>query len=125
MDNAIIIAQILGLLYLSVGVGMLLSPSHYDKLLSEFQTSASLIYLGGVMALLFGYIVLHMNNMWEMSYVGAITLIGWLGLVKGVLLLVKPDILLSQMGFWQKNRGLMQVLVIVLGAVFVYYGYFA
>jgi hypothetical protein len=125
MENSVMIAQVLGLMYLSIGIGMLLSPAHYDKLLNEFENNASLIYLGGIFALLIGYIILHMNSAWEGSYIGAITLIGWIACVKGVILLAKPDAIMGQMAFWKKQRTLMQVVVIALGAVFAYYGFFA
>ncbi|MBT5237473.1 hypothetical protein HOL63_03850 [Candidatus Peregrinibacteria bacterium] len=125
MENSVMIAQVLGLMYLSIGIGMLLSPAHYDKLLSEFENHSSLIYLGGIIALIFGYVILHMNNVWEGSYVGAITLIGWIACVKGVILLAKPDAIIGQMAFWKKQRTLMQVVVIALGAVFAYYGFIA
>ena len=77
------------------------------------------------MALLFGYVILHMNNVWEGSYVGAITLIGWAACIKGVLLLAKPDVVLGRISFWKKQKTLMQVVVIALGAVFAYYGFIA
>jgi hypothetical protein len=125
MENSVMIAQVLGLVYLSVGIGMLASPAHYDKLLSEFENNASLVYLGGIIALVVGYVILQMNSAWEGSYVGAITLIGWIACVKGVLLLAKPDLVLGQMAFWKKQRTLMQVVVIALGAVFAYYGFIA
>lgn len=123
MNNSMMIAQVLGLVYLSIGIGMLLSPAQYDKLLAEFENNASLTYIGGIMALIFGYIILHMNNVWEGSYVGAITLIGWAACIKGVLLLAKPSLVLGQMVFWKKQRTLMQVVVIALGALFAYYGF--
>lgn len=125
MENSVMIAQVLGLVYLSIGIGMLASPAHYDKLLNEFEQNTSLIYVGGIIALLLGYTILHMNNVWEGSYVGLITLIGWVACIKGVLLLAKPDMILSRINFWKKQKTLMQVVVIVLGAVFAYYGFVA
>jgi hypothetical protein len=125
MENSVMIAQVLGLVYLSIGIGMLASPAHYDKLLSEFENNASLIYLGGIIALVVGYVILQMNSAWEGSYVGAITLIGWAACIKGVLLLAKPDIVLAKISFWKSQKTLMQVVVIALGAVFAYYGFIA
>ena len=125
MNNSILLAQIIGVLYLSVGIGMLVSKSHYQKLFQEFKTSATLIYIGGMMAILFGFIILHMNNVWEMSYIGVITLIGWIGIIKGIILLVKPDILMNQMPFWTKYLGFASTIVILVGLMFSYYGFMA
>ena len=120
-----LLAQILGVIYLSVGIGMLVSKAHYQKLFQEFKSSTAFIYISGLMAVLFGFIILELNSTWEMSYVGAITLIGWIALIKGVILLIKPDILLGQMKFWIKNLSLASVIVIVLGLALSYYGFMA
>ena len=123
MNNSILLAQIIGVIYLSVGIGTMVSKKHYQTLFQEFQNSTTLIYMGGMMAVLFGFIILQLNNVWEMSYVGAITLIGWIGIMKGVILLIKPDILMSQMTFWIKNILLVSAITIIAGLAFCYYGF--
>ena len=52
------IFQIFSLVYLAVGIGILINPAFYKKLIEDFIESASVLYLGGIMALVVGYLIL-------------------------------------------------------------------
>jgi len=127
MYNALLIASFIGPLYLAVGVGLLTSPGHYEKMYKDFMKSEALIYLGGIMALLFGLIILHLHNEWHKDWRVLITLIGWLGTLKGIGLLAVPDWFLGQFKNWKvdtiiKYGGWFAVAV---GAFFSYMAYLA
>ena len=91
MQPAMIIAQILGPLYVIVSLGLLLDPSTYQRVFEDFLENAALTYLGGLLALIFGLLVLAFHGAWRADWTVIITIIGWLGLIKGTLLLVRPS----------------------------------
>lgn len=91
MQSALVIARILGPLYVIVSVGMVLTPSTYQRVFEEFRESAALTYLGGMLALGFGLLVLAVHPVWRADWTAVITVIGWLGVIKGSLLIVRPS----------------------------------
>lgn len=124
MDSSQLIAQMLGLVYLVVAVGIAFNPDRYKKLCKEFTSSIGLGYIGGVLALLTGYLIITFGpNTWEASYEGLITLIGWMALVKGVLYIVRPEVLKDVGSWWTKNLQLATLIALVLGLALSYYGY--
>ena len=90
MQSSFIIAQILGPLYVIVAAGLLLNPLAYQRVLEEFFESPALAFLGGVLALTFGLAILAFHHTWNADWTVVVTLIGWLGLIKGSLLAIWP-----------------------------------
>ncbi len=125
MELSIFLAQIFAVVYIVIGLGMLINPKHYKKLMDEFLKSAGMQYLGGVMALVAGFLIVMNHNIWEKSWVVLITIIGWLGLIKGVLLFIAPD----KMGKTAKSMMKVKsftvyaIIIIALGAVLGYFGF--
>ena len=94
MGSANFIAQIIGLLFSIDAVGVLINTAIYRRMVEEFTESPALRYLGGILALLFGLFILNFNNAWTADWTVIITIIGWLSVVKGVLLIVFPNVYL-------------------------------
>ena len=90
MQSSFIIAQILGPMYVVVAAGLLLNPVAYQRVFEEFFESPALTYLGGLLALTFGLAILAFHHTWNADWTVVVTLIGWLGLIKGSLLAVWP-----------------------------------
>lgn len=114
----------LGLVYTVVGLGILLDTSRYTKLFDDVFKNTALLYYGGVMALLVGYLITTFGpNSVTLDYAGLVSLIGWIALVKGVLLLVKPDVIRTSAAFWMKNMQLAGGIALILGLILGYYGF--
>ena len=119
------IFQIFSLMYLAVGVGMLINPGFYKKLFTDFCESAAVMYLGGIMALAIGYLILAFHNTWTKDLSVIITVIGWLALVKGVLILVQPKMMIALTKAMLKENLLKieAIVVILLGLAFSFLGF--
>ena len=91
MPSSLVIAQILGPMYVIVAVGLFLNAPAYQRVFEEFLESPVLAYLGGLLALTFGLLVLAFHNVWRADWTLVVTLIGWMGLIKGTLLVVYPS----------------------------------
>jgi len=127
METSIFIAQIISIAYLAIGLGMLLNSAYYKKLFDAVQ-DAGIIYLGGIMALVIGFLLVTYHNVWEGSWVVIITIFGWAALLKGVVLLVFPKWMISLTKSMMKCKQIVPtagIVVLILGAVLGYFGFFA
>ena len=96
MDVSLHIAWILGPYLLIMGIWLLIMPDKALKLMAAFKktgNSEMLIYYGAFMSLIFGLLLLSFYREWVQSWEVIITIFGWLAVVKGVLLLFKPEML--------------------------------
>lgn len=121
-----IIAQMLGVTYLSFAVGLLFNRKYYKKNLKKLIDNEGYMMLGGFISLFFGVIVINIHGEWTNDWTSLITLVGWLGALKGVMLLAFPnamDFFKPMLDDKHLNK-FMLPLVVVLGAVFTYFGFF-
>jgi len=125
MDASLLLVRLIGPLYLVVGLGLLLNQSYYREMLRSLPSGGILYYVSGAMALVFGIAVLLFHNLWVADWRVILTLLGWLGVAKGILLLVFPK---AAIGFtaWTAKSSLLPasaVFALLLGLWFCYVGY--
>ncbi len=126
MQDSRVIAKIIGPLLVISALGMLLNLKTYQSLIQEFSKSASLCYLGGFLALALGLVILQFNNKWEAEWPVVITILGWISVVKGTILLVFPQLIL---GLWHPLTGtptpliVSSVISLAVGAFLTIKGY--
>lgn len=124
MDLSIFVAKTLAITYLSAGLGMLISQDVYKKMLPNFLKQREVMYLGGLFALVIGMILVENHNIWDGTWVMLVSLVGWIALLKGVMILALPKSL-----DWFKpllkgeNMTIMGMLVVIIGLVFAYFGF--
>ena len=126
MGSANFIAQIIGLLFSIDAVGILINTAIYRRLVEEFTESPALRYLGGILALFFGLFILNFNNAWTADWTVIITIIGWLSVVKGVLLIVFPNVFLHLSNWMRKGNAViryMGIIYLLLGLFLTFKGF--
>ncbi len=105
---------------------MCLNSARYTRMAKAMIASDQMMYFGGIIALAAGMLILNVNNVWEQSYVGLITLLGWAATVKGVVLLVSPDSVKGWSNFALKNNlQFAKVMCLVIGGYLAYQGFLA
>jgi uncharacterized protein YjeT (DUF2065 family) len=123
------IFQILGLAYLSIGLGLLLNPQYYKQMFIDFKTNLTAMYLGGIFAFAIGFLLITFHNIWVKDISVIITIVGWMALIKGILILVLPKMMMKTMDiFINEKTNIMMIMagfVIILGALFTWLGFFA
>lgn len=126
MGSANFIAQIIGLLFSIDAVGVLINTAIYRRMVEEFTESPALRYLGGILALFFGLFILNLNNAWTADWTVIITIIGWLSVVKGVLLIVFPNVFLHLSNWMRKGDAVMRymgIIYLLLGLFLTFKGF--
>ena len=89
-------------------------------MVKEFTKSPALCYLGGVLALFFGLFILMLHNTWDASWTTIITIIGWLSVIKGALLIACPNIYPHFLNWICKGGALMRY----IGVIYLLLGLF-
>lgn len=90
LSVAELIGRVVGPLYIVVGIGMLINPGAYRRMAQGFIDTPALTYLGGAMALGFGLLVLATHNDFSGLFPGLITVLAWIAVIKGAMLLLAP-----------------------------------
>ncbi len=125
MDISLFIGKILGLYMLIVGFAYLFNREFFQGMIRDFDKNSAAYFLGSIMALLFGLLIIVSHNVWEWSWRTVITVIGYLGLIKGILLLNFPE-------YWKKASKLFVhkyitfysgAIAIVLGIFLLYHSF--
>ncbi len=128
METTVLIAKILGPLYLVATLGWVMNRDFYKKMIAEFSGNHSVMYISGILAFLFGAVILIFNNVWRADWQVLITIIGWLGLLKGLTILVFPQVMIKYSRAFAENSGLFYfgfAFAFALGAALTWFGYFA
>ena len=125
METSILIAKIISVIYLSFGVGLLFNTSFYKKGIEKLLDSAEFMMLGGIMAIIIGIVIIEFHNNWIKNWTVIITLIGWIALIKGILLLAFPKsmVFFKPMFQFKNLYKFLAPLVILFGLVFAYFGF--
>jgi len=126
METSILIAKILATVYLSFSIGLLFSSKYYKEILPKLVDNSSFLILGGFMAIVFGFLILEFHNYWNSDWTIVITIFGWLSLLKGIILIVFPQIFTGYKSIILKadNQKYILMFILILGAFFAYFGFF-
>lgn len=124
--NSIFLAKLLGLYCLIVSVGVLLDFDSYRKMLADIK-SGPFMYLAGVFALWFGLWLVLSHNVWRFDWRVIITLMGWLGLLKGITIIVFPATAIKMTEYHLQNPQMLKGRLYVLfafGVILTLVGFF-
>lgn len=124
MELSIFIARILALMYLTVGIGLFLFRESYVLALRKILNNPGYALLGGFMAIVTGMAMVTFHNIWVYDWRVIITIVGWIALIKGVLLMLTPTYLELFRGMLMiRNGKLLTVTLIFAGLLFTYLGF--
>jgi len=126
MEISILIAKIIGFIYLSFGVGLLFNGKYYKKEISKLLENTSYLIFAGFIAIIMGILIIENHNFWVKNWTIVITIIGWLALVKGIILLAFPTLTSIYKPLFNSKMfyNLLGPLVLIFGLIFTYLGYF-
>ena len=120
------IFQVFSLVYVAIGIGILLNSNFYKKMFEDFIERTSALYLGGVMALTVGYLIVAFHNTWTKDLSVIITVLGWIALIKGILILIWPSLMIALSKAIMKSKSFMKIeaiIAIIIGLLFAFLGF--
>ena len=125
MELSILIAKITSVVYLSAAVGAVFSRDHYRRVFDDLFKNAALTYLMGFTAAILGFLMVNYHNTWERDWTVLVTILGWLALMKGVLIIAFPRFVQSYSKPIFEGKGLQffPYVAAFMGLVFGYFGF--
>lgn len=94
MNHSRFIAALIGPVVMAVGLSMLMNPGLVAALADDIAASPALMMTSGVIAMLLGLAIVKSHNVWK-GWPLAVTLVGWLAVIGGLLRMVVPDFVSS------------------------------
>lgn len=91
MELTILLSKILGLYMLIAGLAIFVNRRHILLAVVGLAHERGAQVIGGVIALLFGLLIVNIHNDWSTLPAALVSVIGWLGIVKGVFYLFMPQ----------------------------------
>ena len=92
MENSIFIARILGLYLTIFGLLVLLRPAQFRAIVNAYMESPPIVFLGGIVGLIMGIILVVSHNIWAADWRVVITILSWIILIKGINHLFFPSV---------------------------------
>jgi len=117
------LAALIGLYFLAAGVGLLRDRDALIQMFQELKTQPMLGYLGAVLAFAIGGAIVAVHNDWSTWLSSFVSLVGWISLVEGTLLLAARTWFLEKVeGMATSDRfvKVMSVATLAVGAVLMW-----
>jgi hypothetical protein len=125
MDMTIVLAKALGIIFVVMGISIISNKKSISGVLADLEEDPGFLWIAGLMALLIGAFMVAVHNTWGSGFQTVISLIGWLSIIKGTVMLVIPD---ASMSIYKKVAGNMALTlsgyaVLIIGLVLLYEGF--
>jgi len=112
-----ILARIFGLYMLAAGIGLVINRDAFVNIIAELRQHAFVLLMAGGMTFAVGAIILSIHEDWSNWLAIVVTLIGWLTLIKGLILLAVPKLSLSVGDKFAQSPSMVMVWGIVVAAL--------
>jgi hypothetical protein len=122
MELSVLVAKILALTYISAGIAVLSGKITFSKIAEDFERSQGLTFVSGFITLIIGMLLVHYHNIWLKDWTVLITIIGWVTLLKGFMLIAFPQSITSFKGMYKYSR-VWGIFMIAIGLLFGYFGF--
>jgi len=127
MTLTVYFAQFFGFLFFVLSISMLFGKKMVLEALEDFAHNKGLSYLGGIIAVAAGLLMVLSHNVWNAGGLAiVITLIGWLMLIKGIVLLFfTPETYMKiyKMSDLGNSYYIISVIFLVLSLYLIYAGF--
>lgn len=127
MELSLFLAKVLGLYMTVLSIGLLMNAKKMKSILMDSMDSPPLLLVSGVVALMVGLLIVVSHNMWVSDWRVLITIIGWLALTKGFVLIMFPQVTIDVSKKWVQNDMLYYTTMVIdlfVGIYLTYIGFF-
>lgn len=121
MEVSILISKIFGTMYLALGIGLIVSKDYYKKMFDKLFDNSPVIYLISFILVILGWVMIYNHNTFNNDWTDIITVMSWLVLLKGILLLIYPTYIYSFKPLLGSK--FIIVLVLIIGLIFANFGF--
>lgn len=118
--------QLIGIAYTVAGLGMIINPDYYKKIVDSFEDNPALTYITSLIMIVAGFALVTFHNVWVAGWPVIITVLGYALLIKAIWLLLFPQALMKlskAMVKKIKNIQLCAVIALAIGLGLMYLGF--
>ena len=92
MELSLFLAKVIGLYLVFISLAVFRHRREINALLiEEFYHNRIFVFFSGAIILILGLLVVVSHNVWELSWRGVITLLGWLTILKAIMRIFVPN----------------------------------
>ena len=126
MELSNFLANIWGLSFIIVGLSLLIYQKNIKRVFELAENEINLFF-HGVCSFVVGIAMILTHNLWVSDWRVIVTLLGWIALARGIMLLFLPEIVVNLHKKMENNRWISSALVgvVILGCVLIYFGFTA
>ena len=120
-----ILAILIGLYFLAAGIGLITDSKTFAGMMKTMKDQPVFGYLGGLIAFAVGGAIVATHNDWSSVLSGFVSLIGWVALIEGILLIAFRKWfvgLFTRLNISAGFAKLMGIGTAIAGAVLIYAG---
>jgi len=121
--ESIFFVKFMGYFMFLTGIALLLSKETRTTMLENMKNNDNFLIVMGYITLLIAIPIVILHNVWELSVLGLVTLMGWVMLIKGFVFLVKPSIV-KKKELSEKNLKIRGLIGALIGLGLMYCGYY-
>jgi hypothetical protein len=125
MELSQLIARIASVVYLSAALGAVFTRDYYRRLADDLFKNAALTYLSGFTAVVLGFLIVNYHNIWRKDWTLLVTILGWLAVLKGILMIAFPKLVQNYSRSILEGKGLQffPYVATIVGLLFGYLGF--
>ncbi len=126
MQTSVYLAKLIGPILLVAGLALVANAGSFRKMAQDIVRIPIFLFLFGLLDLTAGLAIVLAHNVWVADWPLIITLLGWLGIVRGVIRILLPNQLIALASRMVERTTVFYVgggATLVLGAVLCFFGY--
>jgi hypothetical protein len=125
MANSCFFANLLGIYLTLFAISQFVYQKRFEQSLRESIASPAILQLMGSFYLLFGICLVLSHSVWVTSWPVAVTVVGYLILLKGCVVLLTPSVMIRIIEWLLKTQGtiLISWFLLILGIYFLWIGW--
>ncbi len=98
-EHAMWIASVLGPFLLIQALWILFYQDNMTKVFASIKSTPAVFHLIGLLNFLFGLVLVSTYNIWEMNILFFVTLLGWVFIIRGILICFMPQVMIKSMAY--------------------------
>lgn len=122
MELSILIAKIIAIVYISSGIAILIGQLNFERIVENLDKSPALTLIAGLIGIVYGVFLVEYHNIWVTNWTVLITIISWLFLLGGIVIVVIPNTLSLISKYYKHSRG-WGIFMLCFGLLFGYWGF--
>jgi hypothetical protein len=123
MNIANILAVLMGSSLVIIGITIFNKP-YFNAVMTDLANSKGLLWLTGLITFVMGTVIVALYNVWSADWRVIVTLLGWLTVIKGAVILLFPSSMLLVYRRFLSNHLLTYsgIYALILGGLLLFLG---